>query len=52
MIAQIVYRMLKLKFSVAPPTSGTRDAWDAIVMEGGCSKDFIALKGRQEKSLY
>jgi len=41
---------VKIEVLVAPPTSGTRDAWDAIVMEGGCNKDFIALKGNKKKA--
>jgi len=41
---------VKIEILVAPPTSGTRDAWDAIVMEGGCNKDFIALKDYKKKA--
>lgn len=36
-----------------PPTSGTRDAFVEIAMEGGCKKyDFIAKIKKQDKSKY
>ncbi len=31
-----------IKILVPPPTSGTRDAWESLVMEKGCSKAAIA----------
>lgn len=41
---------VNIEILVAPPTSGTRDAWDALVMEAGCDKDFIGLNGGNKKA--
>ncbi|WP_237059736.1 PstS family phosphate ABC transporter substrate-binding protein [Microbulbifer sediminum] len=36
-----------------PPTSGTRDAFAELAMEGGCKKfDWIAAKKKEDKSAY
>ena len=29
----------KIEILIAPPTSGTRDAWNSLVMNKGCSKE-------------
>ncbi len=34
---------VKIEILVAPPTSGTRDAWDELVMAKGCDEDFKKL---------
>ncbi len=39
----------KIEILIAPPTSGTRDAWNALVMEKGCTKKAIELLGNKEK---
>ena len=33
----------KIEILIAPPTSGTRDAWNSLVMNKGCSKAAISL---------
>jgi phosphate transport system substrate-binding protein len=38
----------KIEVLVAPPTSGTRDAWNSLVMEKGCSKQAIELMGGKD----
>ena len=35
----------KIEILIAPPTSGTRDAWNSLVMEKGCTKKGIELLG-------
>ena len=35
----------KIEILIAPPTSGTRDAWNSLVMEKGCTKKAIELLG-------
>ena len=30
-----------------PPTSGTRDAWNSLVMKKGCPKDILEEKGKK-----
>ncbi len=40
-----------IKIMVPPPTSGTRDAWNALVMNKGCTKSAKSLfDARKEKS--
>jgi phosphate transport system substrate-binding protein len=33
----------KIEILIAPPTSGTRDAWNSLVMGKGCSKTAKSL---------
>ena len=39
----------KIEILIAPPTSGTRDAWNSLVMNKGCSKVAISLFGDKAK---
>ena len=32
---------------VPPPTSGTRDAWNSLVMKKGCPKEILEAKGKK-----
>ena len=38
-----------IKIMVPPPTSGTRDAWNSLVMGKGCSKGFKTAMGDKAK---
>ena len=38
-----------IKILVPPPTSGTRDAWNSLVMGKGCSKAFKSAMGKAAK---
>lgn len=38
-----------IKIMVPPPTSGTRDAWNSLVMGKGCSKAFKSAMGDKAK---
>lgn len=38
-----------IKIMVPPPTSGTRDAWNSLVMGKGCSKAYKELAGKDAK---
>ena len=40
----------KIEILIAPPTSGTRDAWNSLVMSKGCSVGAKALFGDKAKS--
>ena len=40
----------KIEILIAPPTSGTRDAWNSFVMGKGCSKEAKALFGDKASS--
>ena len=40
----------KIEILIAPPTSGTRDAWNSLVMSKGCSKEAKALFGDKASS--
>ena len=43
----------KIEVLGPPPTSGTRDAFAELAMEGGCKKfDWIAAKKKENKSAY
>jgi phosphate transport system substrate-binding protein len=33
---------------VPPPTSGTRDAWNSLVMKKGCPKDILEAQGKKK----
>ncbi len=35
----------EIKVMVPPPTSGTRDAWNSLVMKKGCPKDILEAQG-------
>jgi phosphate transport system substrate-binding protein len=39
----------KIEILIAPPTSGTRDAWNSLVMNKGCSKEAKSLFGDKSK---
>ena len=39
----------KIEILIAPPTSGTRDAWNSLVMDKGCSKAAKSLFGDKAK---
>ena len=39
----------KIEILIAPPTSGTRDAWNSLVMNEGCSKAAKSLFGDKAK---
>ena len=39
----------KIEILIAPPTSGTRDAWNSLVMNKGCSKVAKSLFGDKAK---
>ncbi|MEX2961819.1 PstS family phosphate ABC transporter substrate-binding protein [Microbulbifer sp. TYP-18] len=44
---------IKIEVLGPPPTSGTRDAFAELAMEGGCKKfDWIAAKKKQDKNAY
>ena len=47
------FRTLPLRFWAPPPTSGTRDAFNELAIEGGC-KTFPELKAikKEDKNLY
>jgi len=36
-----------IKIMTPPPTSGTRDAWNSLVMKKGCPKDILEAKGKK-----
>jgi len=40
----------KIEILIAPPTSGTRDAWNSLVMNKGCSKEAKSLFGDKSKN--
>ena len=37
----------EIKIMTPPPTSGTRDAWNSLVMKKGCPKDILEAKGKK-----
>jgi len=37
----------RIHVMVPPPTSGTRDAWNSLVMKKGCPKDILEAKGKK-----
>ena len=37
----------EIKIMTPPPTSGTRDAWNSLVMKKGCAKDILEAKGKK-----
>jgi len=37
----------EIKIMTPPPTSGTRDAWNSLVMKKGCPKDILKEKGKK-----
>ena len=39
----------KIEILIAPPTSGTRDAWNSLIMDKGCSKAAKSLFGDKAK---
>lgn len=43
---------LKIEILVAPPTSGTRDAWDDLVMGKGCDPEFMKLADKKNCTKY
>ncbi|KUJ83967.1 phosphate ABC transporter substrate-binding protein [Microbulbifer flavimaris] len=44
---------VKIEVLGPPPTSGTRDAFAELAMEGGCKKfDWIAAKKKEDKNAY
>ena len=43
---------LKIEILVAPPTSGTRDAWDELVMGKGCDPEFKKLADKKNCTKY
>ncbi len=43
---------IKIEILVAPPTSGTRDAWDELVMVKGCDTDFQKLADKKNCTKY
>ena len=43
---------LKIEILVAPPTSGTRDAWDDLVMGKGCDEAFKKLADKKNCTKY
>ena len=43
---------LKIEILVAPPTSGTRDAWDELVMAKGCDPEFMKLADKKNCTKY
>lgn len=43
---------LKIEILVAPPTSGTRDAWDDLVMSKGCDEAFKKLADPKNCTKY
>ena len=43
------YPEYEIEILVAPPTSGTRDAFDGLVMEKGCEKSgYVEIKGSED----
>ena len=38
----------EIKIMTPPPTSGTRDAWNSLVMKKGCPKDILEAKGKKK----
>ena len=38
----------EIKVMVPPPTSGTRDAWNSLVMKKGCPKDILEAQGKKK----
>lgn len=42
----------KIEIIVAPPTSGTRDAWDELVMHKGCDPEFMKLTDKKNCTKY
>ena len=38
---------VEIKVMVPPPTSGTRDAWNDLVMKKGCPKEILEAKGKK-----
>jgi phosphate transport system substrate-binding protein len=42
----------KIEILVAPPTSGTRDAWDELVMGKGCDPEFMKLTDKKNCTKY
>ena len=40
---------LKIEVLVPPPTSGTRDAWDSLIMGKGCDPEFLKLVDNKKK---
>ena len=40
---------VKIEILVAPPTSGTRDAWDELVMGKGCDPEFMKLTDKKKE---
>ena len=43
---------LKIEILVAPPTSGTRDAWDDLIMGKGCDEAFKKLADKKNCTKY
>ena len=43
---------LKIEILVAPPTSGTRDAWDDLIMGKGCDPEFMKLADKKNCTKY
>lgn len=43
---------IKIEILVAPPTSGTRDAWDDLVMGKGCDPEFMKLADKKNCTKY
>ena len=39
---------VEIKVMVPPPTSGTRDAWNSLVMKKGCPKDILEAQGKKK----
>lgn len=37
----------EISIMVPPPTSGTRDAWNSLVMKKGCPKEILESKGKK-----
>ena len=37
----------EIKIMTPPPTSGTRDAWNSLVMKKGCPADILKAKGKK-----
>ena len=38
---------IEIAIMVPPPTSGTRDAWNSLVMKKGCPKEIIEAEGKK-----
>ncbi|NDE13165.1 MAG: phosphate-binding protein, partial [Actinobacteria bacterium] len=43
---------IKIEILVAPPTSGTRDAWDELVMAKGCDPEFMKVADKKNCTKY